>query len=154
MRAQGSLLRKIITSLLIFPGSGGWGGVGWGGIFIQFFKAFQRNSFKTEYFIKKEGKREENPNKSQEGSFENLNDIISMQTKKWPNSLFSTHYFSPLFFFAILTTFRSRHWCPPACLYTLTLYHLLQPLLLTLESLTWPHRSVFFEGVSPKQESW
>jgi hypothetical protein len=37
-------------------------GVGAGS--IQFFKAFQRKSFRTEYFIKKEGKGKENSNKA------------------------------------------------------------------------------------------
>lgn len=43
---------------IIFPGSRVEGA-----IFIQFFKAFQRKSFRTEYFIKKAGKGEENLNR-------------------------------------------------------------------------------------------
>lgn len=106
-----SMLRKTITSLLCnvlndFPGSG------WGGIFIQIFKGFQGNSFRTKYFIKRKGKRGEDPNKiyTRRAVLRNLNEIMSLQTRKWPNSLLSpAHYFSSLSLLAIFASFGWGH---------------------------------------------
>lgn len=81
MPAQGSLLRKIITSLLIFPGSRGWGRV----VFLfNFSKPSREILLKLNILSKRKerGKKIQTRHIYQEDSFENLNDIISMQTKK------------------------------------------------------------------------
>lgn len=124
-----------------------------GGIFIQIFKGFQGNSFRTKYFIKRKGKRGEDPNKiyTRRVVLRNLNEIMSLQIRKWPNSLLSpAHYFSSLSLLAILASFGWGHPepIPPVNIFW-QLHHPLWLLPLTLEDLTWPYRSPFLEGVSP-----
>lgn len=88
-----------------FPEPGGRG------IFIQFFKGFQRNSFRTEYFLKREGKRED-PNEVPipGGQFwETWMTLCPCKLGNGQTYLFPAHYFSLLSLFAILASFGSGH---------------------------------------------